>query len=86
MAYRILICRKLHNDNYWYNNKVSGYYNQNLSLYFAYLYSIFDFNYRYCIVRDLDFKVYTDYSLLQEKRDFKDKDILNILKSRNYEI
>lgn len=86
MAYKIMICLKLKNGDYWYRDRVPGFYNQNLSLYFAYMHSVFDFECRYCIIKDSDFNIYTNHSLLQERCDFKNKDILNILKNKNYEV
>lgn len=63
-----------------------GIYNQNLSLYFAYMYSIFDFKFRYGIVKDINFQAYVNFRLLDETVNPRNLDILNILKSKNYEI
>jgi hypothetical protein len=63
-----------------------GIYNKKLSLYFAYMYSIFDFRFRYSIFRNIDVQDYTNFRALEEDANPKNTDILNILKSRNYEI
>ena len=63
-----------------------GIYNKKLSLYFAYMYSIFDFRFRYSIFRSIDVQDYTNFRALNEDTNPKDADILNILKSKNYEI
>ena len=63
-----------------------GIYNKKLSFYFAYMYSIFDFRFRYSIFRNIDVQDYTDFRTLEEDANPKNTDILNILKSRNYEI
>lgn len=86
MAYNIIKYSKHSNDIYVYIQKMPGIYNQNLSLYFAYMYSIFDFKFRYGIVRDIDIPSYANFRLLDENVNPKNADILNILKSKNYEI
>lgn len=86
MAYNIIKYSKIKNDVYVYIQKVPGIYNQNLSLYFSYMYSIFDFKFRYCIIKDIDFQAYINFRLLDESISPKNVDILNILKSKNYEI
>lgn len=86
MAYNIIKYSKYNNDTYVYIQKMPGIYNQNLSLYFAYMYSIFDFRFRYSIFRNIDVQDYTNFRALEEDANPKNTDILNILKSRNYEI
>lgn len=86
MAYNIIKYGRYSNDAYVYIQKMPGIYNQKLSLYFAYMYSIFDFKFRYIITGDTNLKSYTDARLFGENFNYKDKDILNILKSKNYEI
>lgn len=86
MAYNIIKYSRHNNDIYVYIQKMPGIYNQNLSLYFAYMYSIFDFRFRYSIIRCIDVKDYTNFRILEEDASPKNTDILNILKSRNYEI
>ena len=86
MAYNIVKYSRHNNDVYVYIQKMPGIYNQNLSLYFAYMYSIFDFKFRYSIFRNIDVQDYTNFRSLEEDANPKNTDILNILKSRNYEI
>lgn len=86
MAYNIIKYSRYNNDTYVYIQKMPGIYNQNLSLYFAYMYSIFDFKFRYSIFRNIDVQDYTNFRLLEEDANPKNTDILNILKSKNYEI
>lgn len=86
MAYNIIKYRRYSNDTYVYIQKMPGIYNQNLSLYFAYMHSIFDFKFRYNIIKDIDFQAYVNFRLLDETVNLRDLDILNILKSKNYEI
>lgn len=84
MAYNIIKYSKYNNDVYVYIQKMPGIYNKKLSFYFAYMYSIFDFRFRYSIFRNID--VQTNFRALEEDANPKNTDILNILKSRNYEI
>lgn len=86
MAFNIIKYNKVRDDVYVYIQKMPGIYNKNLSLYFAYMYSIFDFRFRYSIFRNIDIQNYTNFRLLEEDINPKNTDILNILKSRNYEI
>lgn len=86
MAFNIIKYNKVRDDVYVYIQKMPGIYNQNLSLYFAYMYSIFDFRFRYSIFRSIDVQDYTNFRALEEDASPKDADILNILKSKNYEI
>ena len=86
MAYNIIKYSRHNNDTYVYIQKMPGIYNQNLSLYFAYMYSIFDFKFRYSIFRNIDVQNYTNFRILDEDVNPKDTDILNILKNKNYEI
>lgn len=86
MAYNIIKYSKLSDDIYVFIQKMPGIYNKKLSFYFAYMYSIFDFKFRYSVVRDIDFQAYVNIRLLDESTNPKDADILNILKSKNYEI
>lgn len=86
MAFNIIKYNKVRDDVYVYIQKMPGIYNQNLSLYFAYMYSIFDFRFRYSIFRNIDVQDYTNFRALEEDANPKNTDILNILKSRNYEI
>lgn len=86
MAYNIIKYSRYNNDTYVYIQKMPGIYNRNLSLYFAYIYSIFDFKFRYSIVKDIDFQACVNFRLLDESINPKNVDILNILKSKNYEI
>lgn len=86
MAFNIIKYNKIDDDVYVYIQKMPGIYNKNLSLYFAYMYSIFDFRFRYSIFRNIDIQNYTNFRLLEEDINPKNTDILNILKSRNYEI
>lgn len=86
MAFNIIKYNKVRDDVYVFIQKMPGIYNQNLSLYFAYMYSIFDFRFRYSIFRNIDVQDYTNFRVLEEDVNPKNTDILNILKSRNYEI
>lgn len=86
MAYNIVKYSRHSNDTYVYIQKMPGIYNQNLSLYFAYMYSIFDFKFRYSIIRDIDVQIYMNFRLSNESISPRNLDILNILKSKNYEI
>lgn len=86
MAYNIIKYSRYNNDTYVYIQKMPGIYNQNLSLYFAYMHSIFDFKFRYSIVKDINFQAYVNFILLDETVNPRNLDILNILKSKNYEI
>lgn len=86
MAFNIIKYNKVRDDVYVYIQKMPGIYNKNLSLYFAYMYSIFDFRFRYSIFRNIDVQDYTNFRALEEDANPKNTDILNILKSRNYEI
>lgn len=84
MAYNIIKYGRYSDDVYVYIQKMPGIYNKKLSFYFAYMYSIFDFRFRYSIFRNID--VQTNFRALEEDANPKNTDILNILKSRNYEI
>ena len=86
MAFNIIKYNKVRDDVYVYIQKMPGIFNKNLSLYFAYMYSIFDFRFRYSIFRNIDIQDYTNFRALEEDANPKNTDILNILKSRNYEI
>lgn len=86
MAFNIIKYNKVEDDVYIFVQKMSGIYNKKLSFYFAYMYSIFDFRFRYSIFRNIDVQNYTNFSALEEDANPKNTDILNILKSRNYEI
>lgn len=86
MAFNIIKYNKVRDDVYVYIQKMPGIYNKKLSLYFAYMYSIFDFRFRYSIFRNIDVQDYTNFRTLEEDSNPKNTDILNILKSRNYEI
>lgn len=86
MAFNIIKYNKVRDDVYVYIQKMPGIYNKKLSLYFAYMYSIFDFRFRYSIFRNIDVQDYTNFRVLEEDANPKNTDILNILKSRNYEI
>ena len=86
MTFNIIKYNKVKDDVYVYIQKMPGIYNKNLSLYFAYMYSIFDFRFRYSIFRSIDVQDYTNFRALEEDTNPKDTDILNILKSKNYEI
>lgn len=86
MAFNIIKYNKVRDDVYVYIQKMPGIYNKKLSLYFAYMYSIFDFRFRYSIFRNIDVQDYTNFRALEEDTNPKNTDILNILKSRNYEI
>lgn len=84
MAFNIIKYNKVEDDVYIFIQKMPGIYNKKLSFYFAYMYSIFDFRFRYSIFRNID--VQTNFRALDEDANPKDTDILNILKSKNYEI
>lgn len=86
MAFNIIKYNKVRDDVYVYIQKMPGIFNKNLSLYFAYMYSIFDFRFRYSIFRNIDVQDYTNFRALEEDANPKNTDILNILKSRNYKI
>lgn len=86
MAFNIIKYNKVRDDVYVYIQKMPGIYNKKLSLYFAYMYSIFDFRFRYSIFRNIDVQNYTYFRALEEDINPKDTDILHILKSKNYEI
>ena len=86
MAFNIIKYDRYSDDVYVYIQKMPGIYNKKLSFYFAYMYSIFDFRFRYSILRDIDVRAYTNFGVLDEDVNPKDADILNILKSENYEI
>lgn len=86
MAFNIIKYNKVRDDVYVFIQKMPGIFNKNLSLYFAYMYSIFDFRFRYSIFRNIDVQDYTNFRALEEDVNPKNTDILNILKSRNYEI
>ena len=86
MAYNIIKYNRYINDTYVYIQKMPGIFNKNLSLYFAYMHSIFDFKFRYGIVKNMYIQSHLNFRLLDKNINPKDTDILNILKSRNYEI
>lgn len=86
MAYNIIKYNKVRDDVYVYIQKMPGIFNKNLSLYFAYMYSIFDFRFRYSIFRNIDVQDYTNFRLLEEDVNPKDTDILNMLKNKKYEV
>lgn len=86
MAFNIIKYGRYSDDVYVYIQKMPGIYNKKLSFYFAYMYSIFDFRFRYSILRSIDVQDYTNFRVLEEDVNPKDTDILNILKSKNYEI
>lgn len=86
MAFNIIKYNKVRDDVYIFIQKMPGIYNKKLSLYFAYMYSIFDFKFRYSIFRNIDVQDYTIFRALEEDANPKNTDILNILKSKNYEI
>lgn len=86
MAFNIIKYNKVRDDVYVYIQKMPGIYNRKLSLYFAYMYSIFDFRFRYSILRDIDVRAYTNFGVLDEDVNPKNADILNMLKSKNCEI
>lgn len=86
MAFNIIKYNKVRDDVYVYIQKMPGIYNKKLSLYFAYMYSIFDFRFRYSIFRNINFQAYVNFRLLDETVNPRNLDILNILKSKNYEI
>lgn len=86
MAYNIIKYSRYSNDIYVYIQKMPGIYNQNLSLYFAYMYSIFDFKFRYSIIKDMYIQSQANFRLLDEIVNPRNLDILNILKSKNCEI
>jgi|GEM_PF-6003483 len=54
MAFNIIKYNKVEDDVYIFIQKMPGIYNKKLSLYFAYMYSIFDFRFRYSIFRNID--------------------------------
>lgn len=86
MTYNIIKYSRHSNDIYVYIQKMPGIYNQNLSLYFAYMHSIFDFKFRYSIIKDMYIQSQANFRLLDETANPRNLDILNILKSKNYEI
>lgn len=86
MAYNIIKYSRHNNDIYVYIQKMPGIYNQNLSLYFAYMYSIFDFKFRYSIIKDMYIQSQANFRLLDKTANPRNLDILNILKSKNHEI
>ena len=86
MAYNIIKYSRINDDVYVYIQKMPGIFNKRISLYFAYMYSIFDFKFRYSIIRDIDVQIYMNFRLSNESISPKNVDILNILKSKNYEI
>lgn len=86
MAYNIIKYNKVRDDVYVYIQKMPGIFNKNLSLYFAYMYSIFDFRFRYSIIRDINVQAYANFRLLDENISPRNADILNILRSKNYEV
>lgn len=86
MAYNIIKYSRINDDVYVYIQKMPGIFNKRISLYFAYMYSIFDFKFRYNIIRDIDVQIYMNFRLSNESISPKNLDILNILKSKNYEI
>ena len=86
MAYYIIKYSRINDDVYVYIQKMPGIFNKRISLYFAYMYSIFDFKFRYSIIRDIDVQIYMNFRLSNESISPKNLDILNILKSKNYEI
>lgn len=84
MAYNIIKYGRYSDDVYVYIQKMPGIYNKKLSFYFAYMYSIFDFRFRYSIFRNID--VQTNFRALEKDANPKDADILNMLKSKKYEV
>lgn len=86
MAFSIIKYNKVRDDVYVFIQKMPGIYNRNLSLYFAYMYSIFDFRFRYSIFRNIDIQDYTNFRALEEDANPKNTDILTMLKNKNYEI
>ena len=84
MAYNIIKYSRINDDVYVYIQKMPGIFNKRISLYFAYMYSIFDFKFRYSIIRDIDVQIYMNFRLSNESISPKNLDILNILKSKNY--
>ena len=86
MAYNIIKYSRINDDVYVYIQKMPGIFNKRISLYFAYMYSIFDFKFRYSIIRDIDVQIYMNFRLSNESISPKNVDILNILKNKNYEI
>lgn len=86
MAFNIIKYNKCRDDVYVYIQKMPGIYNKKLSLYFAYMYSIFDFRFRYSILRNIDVQNYTNFRVLDEDVNPKNTDILTMLKSKKYEI
>lgn len=86
MAFNIIKYNKVRDDVYVFIQKMPGIFNKNLSLYFAYMYSIFDFRFRYSIFRNIDVQDYINFRALEEDANPKNTDILNMLKSKKYEI
>lgn len=86
MAYNIIKYSRINDDVYVYIQKMPGIFNKRISLYFAYMYSIFDFKFRYSIIRDIDVQIYMNFRLSNESISPRNLDILNILKSKKYEI
>ena len=86
MAFNIIKYNKCSDNIYVYIQKMPGIYNKKLSLYFAYMYSIFDFRFRYSILRNIDVQNYTNFRVLDEDVNPKNTDILTMLKSKKYEI
>lgn len=86
MAFSIIKYNKVRDDVYVFIQKMPGIYNRNISLYFAYMYSIFDFRFRYSIFRNIDIQDYTNFRALEEDANPKNTDILTMLKNKNYEI
>lgn len=86
MAFNIIKYNKCSDNVYVYIQKMPGIYNKKLSLYFAYMYSIFDFRFRYSILRNIDVQNYTNFRVLDEDANPKNTDILTMLKSKKYEI
>lgn len=84
MTFNIIKYGRYSDDVYIFIQKMPGIYNKKLSFYFAYMYSIFDFRFRYSIFRNID--IQTNFRALEEDTNPKNTDILNILKSKNYEI
>nr|DAJ61056.1 MAG TPA: hypothetical protein [Caudoviricetes sp.] len=86
MAYNIIKYNRINDDVYVYIQKMPGIFNKRISLYFAYMYSLFDFKFRYSIIKDIDVQIYMNFRLSNETVNPRNLDILNILKSKNYEI
>ena len=74
MAYNIIKYGRYSDDVYVYIQKMPGIYNKKLSFYFAYMYSIFDFRFRYSIFRNIDVQYYTNFRLLEEDVNHKNTD------------